>query len=193
MEAVTRVNRLASQSTVEAAEAQAALEESASSPTPPLDAPPGAQQEQQQQQVSPTQQTAAGAASTAAAGGERRGPLTPRTMARSLSNSFRLPKVPAGPPGKAVPAGWASWKATPDLESRERAAACRLPEKPCLLAQPAAAPAGAPSCLPPGLLSQSCVSPHLHACLPPRSAPALLPQCHRRRCASIAPSPPTST
>ena len=92
MEAVARVNNLVQQPTVEAAEVAAVLEQVGSSAT------------------------AGGEAPTTAP--EQRAEPSPRTVARSLSNSFRRPPaLPPPPRGKAETVQWDAWQAPDRLAS----------------------------------------------------------------------------
>lgn len=101
MDAVARVNNLVQQPTMEAAEVAAVLEQVGSSAT----AAGGEAAEQQ---------------------GEQQTQPSPRTVARSLSNSFRRPPplpLPPPPRGRADAVQWDAWQAPDSLAS---GAACRL-------------------------------------------------------------------
>lgn len=100
MDAVARVNNLVQQPTMEAAEVAAVLEQVGSSATV------GGEVAEQQ--------------------GEQQTQPSPRTVARSLSNSFRRPPplpLPPPPRGRADAVQWDAWQAPDSLAS---GAACRL-------------------------------------------------------------------
>ncbi len=94
MDAVARVNKLVQQPTVEAAEVAAVLEQVGSSAT------------------------AGGEAGTAAQPAQQHAEPSPRTVARSLSNSFRRPPaLPPPPRGRADAVQWDAWQAPDRLAS----------------------------------------------------------------------------
>lgn len=98
MEAVARVNNLVQQPTSDASEVAAMLEAAGSA-------------------AASTAASSKDAAAAAAAGSEPARPApSPRTMARSLSSSFRVRPLPPPPTGRADAVPWDAWQAA-DLNS----------------------------------------------------------------------------